>query len=99
MKIQHGLRRSCKTSNEEKKKNRESTCCTQKGLVDAGVLTWVQDVRLFRGVPTCFTSFSAPNGVRYPLVGGTRERHFDGTNSKPRKLLENAQSPTSRVLA
>jgi len=39
------------------------------------------------------------NGWRYPLVGGTRERRFDGTNSKPRKLLENAQTPTSRVHA
>ena len=41
----------------------------------------------------------APNGVRYPLVGGTRQRHFDGTNLKPRRLLENAQTPTSRVHA
>jgi len=39
------------------------------------------------------------NGWRYPLVGGTRQRHFDGTNFKPRKLLENAQTPTSRVHA
>src|SRR5688500_2259018 len=28
-----------------------------------------------------------PLGV---LVGGTRQRHFDGTNSKPRKQPENA---------
>ena len=40
-----------------------------------------------------------PNGLRYPLVGGTRKRHFDGTNLKPRKQLENAQTPTSRVHA
>ena len=39
------------------------------------------------------------NGWRYPLVGGTRQRHFNGTNFKPHKLLENAQSPTSRVHA
>ena len=39
------------------------------------------------------------NGWRYPLVGGTRERHFAGTNFKPRKVPENAQIPTSRVLA
>ena len=39
------------------------------------------------------------NGLRYPLVGGTRGRHFDGTNFKPRKTLENAQTPTSRVHA
>jgi len=39
------------------------------------------------------------NGLRYPLVGGTRQRHFDGTNCKPRKLPENAQTPTSRVHA
>jgi hypothetical protein len=41
----------------------------------------------------------APNGVRYPRVGGTRQRRFDGTNFKPRKLLENAQTPTRRVHA
>jgi hypothetical protein len=44
----------------------------------------------------------------YPLVGGTRQRHFDGTGFKPRKLPacastagtgENAQNPTSRVHA
>ena len=39
------------------------------------------------------------NGWRYPLVGGTRERHFDGTSFKPRKLPENAPTPTSRVHA
>jgi hypothetical protein len=40
-----------------------------------------------------------PNGERYPLVGGTRQRRFDGTNFKPRKMPENAQTPTSRVHA
>ena len=40
-----------------------------------------------------------PNGLRYPLVGGTIQRHFTGTNLKPRKLPENAPTPTSRVLA
>ena len=40
-----------------------------------------------------------PNGLRYPLVGGTRQRHFAGTNFKPHKLPENAQTPTSRVHA
>jgi len=39
------------------------------------------------------------NGMRYPLVGGTRERRFDGTNFKPQKMLENAATPTSRVHA
>jgi hypothetical protein len=42
---------------------------------------------------------SAPNGWRYPLVGGIRQRPFAGTNLKPRKVLENAQTPTSRVHA
>jgi hypothetical protein len=41
----------------------------------------------------------APNGVRYPRVGGTRQRCFGGTNLKPRKQLENAASPTRRVHA
>jgi hypothetical protein len=40
-----------------------------------------------------------PNGLRYPRVGGTRQRHFNGMNSKPRKQLENAASPTRRVHA
>jgi hypothetical protein len=40
-----------------------------------------------------------PNGLRYPLVGGTRQRYFIGIKSKPRKLLKNAPSPTSRVHA
>ena len=28
-------------------------------------------------------------------MGGTRQRHFDGTNLKPRKRFENAQTPTT----
>jgi hypothetical protein len=39
------------------------------------------------------------NGLRYPRVGGRRERHFAGTNSKPRKLPKNAATPTRRVHA
>ncbi|SRR6266508_6239490 len=39
------------------------------------------------------------NGWRYPLVGGTREHHFAGTSFKPRRLPENAPTPTSRVHA
>ena len=39
------------------------------------------------------------NGWRYPLVGGMRERGFDGTSFEPRKLPKNAQTPTSRVHA
>jgi hypothetical protein len=37
--------------------------------------------------------------VRYPRVGGTRQRHFAGINFKPRNLPENAASPTRRVHA
>jgi len=40
-----------------------------------------------------------PNGLRYPLVGETRERHFDGTNLKPRKLPKYAQTPTTMAPA
>jgi len=40
-----------------------------------------------------------PNGLRYPLVGGTRQRHFEGANLKPSILPENAAIPTSRVHA
>jgi hypothetical protein len=39
------------------------------------------------------------NGLRYPRVGGTRERHFNGISFKPHKLLENAATPTRRVHA
>src|SRR6266545_3786185 len=50
-------------------------------------------------IPLFFLFFDSFNGLRYPLVGGTRERHFAGINFKPRKELENAQTPTSRVHA
>jgi hypothetical protein len=40
-------------------------------------------------------SSSTPNGWRYPLVGGTRQLRFDGISLKPRKLLENAVTPTT----
>src|SRR5512138_2709494 len=39
------------------------------------------------------------NGVRYPRVGGIRERRFAGTSFKPRNLPENAATPTRRVHA
>jgi hypothetical protein len=32
------------------------------------------------------------NGLRYPLVGETRQRHFAGTSFEPRKVLENAHA-------
>ncbi len=35
--------------------------------------------------------------MRYLRVGGRRQRHFDGASSKPRKLPENAATPTRRV--
>jgi hypothetical protein len=41
----------------------------------------------------------AANGVRYPRVGGRRQRHFAGTHFQPRKQPENAQTPTRRVHA
>jgi hypothetical protein len=46
---------------------------------------------------SCLKFILPTNGWRYPLVGGTRERHFNGTNAKPQKLLKNAARPTSRV--
>ena len=36
------------------------------------------------------TTLLLPNGVRYPLVGGTRECHFIGIHLKPPKTPENA---------
>jgi hypothetical protein len=58
----------------------------------------IEAIKLTADLSIAVTAMT-PNGERYPLVGGTRQRHFDGTNSKPRKLLENAQTPTSRVHA
>ena len=46
-----------------------------------------------------FKTTCAPNGVRYLLVGGMRQRDYVGINFKPRKTLENAQTPTSQVHA
>ena len=40
-----------------------------------------------------------PNGLRYPRVGGMRERYFAVTNSMPRELRKNAATPTRRVHA
>jgi len=46
-----------------------------------------------------FPTSLPPNGLRYPRVGGRRERHFAGTNFKPRQVSENAATPTRRVHA
>ena len=50
-------------------------------------------------VPEMLRTTMKPNGLRYPRVGGTRSRRFAGTSLEPRKLPENAQTPTSRVHA
>src|SRR5215207_7642449 len=55
-------------------------------------------ISLFRDfLLSLFLTSLSPNGWRYPLVGGTGQRHFSGTNSKPHKLLENAQTPTTTL--
>ncbi len=56
-------------------------------------------IRLFHFPKTEISAEGLPNGLRYPLVGGTRERRFDGINFKPHKLLKNAVTPTRRVHA
>jgi len=63
---------------------------------NAGVRRIVEDFEgpMARGLPgVLFTG--------YPLVGGTRERHFGGINFKPRKLpactLPQAQVKTRRL--
>jgi hypothetical protein len=38
-----------------------------------------------------------PNGSRYLLVGGTRQRDFVGIHFQPRKMPENAATPTRQV--
>ena len=42
-----------------------------------------------------------PNGVRYPSrsMGGTRQCRSDGTNFKPRKVLENAPAKRPTTMA
>jgi hypothetical protein len=37
--------------------------------------------------------------VRYPLVGGRRQRHFGEISLEPRKLLENVASPICQLPA
>ncbi|HEX5944302.1 MAG TPA: hypothetical protein VFY66_18615, partial [Anaerolineales bacterium] len=37
----------------------------------------------------------ASNGVRYSLLGRTREHHFNGISFKPRKWSENASTLTT----
>jgi hypothetical protein len=54
---------------------------------------------ILKSEPQAFKTTCAPNGLRYPRVGGTRQRHFAGTSFEPRKLPENAQTPTRRVHA
>jgi hypothetical protein len=46
-----------------------------------------------------FAHKSAAQRLALPAGGRDETRHFDGTNFKPRKLPENAQTPTSRVHA
>src|SRR5215216_2193660 len=53
---------------------------------------------LDRSIISGLFQFLEPNGVRYPLVGGTRQCRFDGTNLKPQNLPENAATPTTIVL-
>src|SRR5687767_12964718 len=54
---------------------------------------------LDRSIISGLFQFLEPNGWRYPLVGGTRQRDFTGISFKPCKLPENAQTPTSRVVS
>ncbi len=67
------------------------------GAIISDILPLSFDICLFSLSPrlTCLP----PNGVHYPLVGETSQRRFDGTNREPRKLFENAQTPTSREYA
>jgi hypothetical protein len=53
----------------------------------------------FSSLETGVTYVMSVGSVRYLRVGGTRKRHFTGTNSKPHKLPENAATPTRRVHA
>jgi hypothetical protein len=45
------------------------------------------------------TGAKLPNGLRYRRLGGRREHQFAGIHLKPRKVLENAQTPRRRVHA
>ncbi len=53
----------------------------------------------FFSLETGVTYVVSVHSERYPQVGGTSECRFAGTNFKPHKLLENAQTPTRRVHA
>jgi hypothetical protein len=62
-------------------------------------LTWWRLTYLFSMHLLPYALIQAPNGERYPRVGGTRQRHFAGTDLKPRKVPKNAATPTRRVHA
>jgi hypothetical protein len=47
-------------------------------------------------LPSCVLQ---PNGSRYPLVGGRRQRRFAGTSLEPEKCLKTRRVPASRVHA
>jgi len=42
------------------------------------------------------SSTQQANGLRYPLMGGIRQRHSAGTNLEPQEQLRNAPTPISR---
>ena len=81
-----------------KKPHRIKNECRENPLASEGDEHRLHKQPHFANRPTSRKNMRA-NGLRYPLVGGTRQRHFAGTSSKPNKLLENAQTPTCRVHA
>jgi hypothetical protein len=78
-----------------KKRTRQARALTASKVERTTFSQLLEYARNLTAKRNCVT----PNGVRYPRVGGTRQRRFTGTNLKPRKLPENAQTPTRRVHA
>ena len=73
METRHYLRRSYATSNDTRQRRTEKAhAAPRQEILTADVHVWVQGVRVTWSPSLLCTSFSAPNGLRYPLVGGTR---------------------------
>ncbi len=67
------------------------------GAYNLGLLVYFFSSLNTNRIPLYEFAHYLPNGMRYPRVGGRRERRFAGTNFQPRDLPENAATPTRRV--
>ena len=65
------------------------------GAQEVKIRATSKTVLMFLTFIVTFLYSERPNGWCYWQVGGERQRHFIGTSLEPKKLLENAQTPTT----